>query len=123
MIKKITRREIRIKKHGRLRNRLNGTPERPRACIFRSNSNLYIQFVDDEEGKVMTGFSTRSKEFQKGCKESKNNIGRAKEFGKFVGSKSKEKNIEKIIFDRAGYKYHGKVRAMADGMREEGIKF
>ena len=79
--------------------------------------------MNDEEGKVITGFSTLSKEFLGLSKDLKDKKERAKAFGKFVGAKVKEKNISQIVFDRAGYKFHGKIKAVADGMREEGIKF
>jgi large subunit ribosomal protein L18 len=123
MIKKEPRNIRRTKKHGRLRNTLFGVSERPRACVFRSNRNYYVQIVNDAERKVIAGFSTLSKEFLGSCKDVKNNIARAKAFGKFVGAKAKEKSIAQIVFDRAGYKYHGRVKAIAEGMREEGLKF
>ena len=121
MIKKISRNLARKKRHIRIRKKIFGTTERPRACVFRSNKNLFVQLIDDESGKVITGFSTLSKDFSE--KDKSHNIERSKAFGKFVAEKLKEKNITAIVFDRAGYKYHGKVKALADGMREGGIKF
>jgi len=123
MIKKTPRNIRRVKKHGRIRKRLFGLAERPRACIFRSNKNFYVQFINDAENKVIVGFSTRSKEFLSAYDNVKNNIARAKAFGKFVGAKAKEKGISQVVFDRAGYKFHGRIKAMAEGMREEGLKF
>ena len=123
MIKKISKRVNQIKKHNRIRKKLNGTAEQLRACVFRSNLSLYIQFIDDDAGKVIAGYSTQQKEFKKDDKINKNNIARAKAFGKFVGERVKEKKITQVIFDRCGYKFHGRIKALADGLREQGIKF
>ncbi|MCK5707199.1 MAG: 50S ribosomal protein L18 [Candidatus Aureabacteria bacterium] len=123
MINKVERKKKRDKKHLRIRKNMIGIPECLRACVFRSNNNMSVQFVDDESRKVVAGFSTLSKEFKESSKGTKNNVERAKNFGKFVGAKVKEKNISSIVFDRAGFKYHGKVKALAEGMREEGLKF
>ncbi len=125
MIKKISRNELRKKRHLRIRKKLFGTIEKPRACVFRSNRNMHIQFIDDESGKVIVGYSTQGKEFQSkiGADKKGNNIEKARAFGAYVAEKLKEKNISSIVFDRAGYKYHGKIKALADAMRESGIKF
>ena len=122
MINKIVKKKKRAKRHVRIRKKMSGNPECLRACVSRSNSNLYIQFIDDENGKVVAGFSTLNKDFKGKNTDAKNNIACAKEFGKFVGSKAKEKNISAVVFDRSGFKYHGKIKALAEGMREEGIK-
>jgi large subunit ribosomal protein L18 len=123
MIKKTSRDSRRNLRHGRLRKKMAGNSDKLRACIFRSNRNLAIQFIDDETGKVVTGFTTLNKEFKEKNKNLKNNVKLAKLFGDFVGQKAKEKNITQIVFDRCGYKFHGKIKAVAEGIREQGIKF
>jgi large subunit ribosomal protein L18 len=123
MIKKTSRDSRRNLRHGRLRKKMAGNSDKLRACIFRSNRNLSIQFIDDETGKVITGFTTLNKEFKEKNKNLKNNVKLAKLFGGFVGQKAKERNITRIVFDRCGYKFHGKIKAVAEGIREQGIKF
>jgi len=99
---------------------MKGTALKPRLVVFRSNKNIYAQLVNDAEQKVITTFSTLSKDF-KGPKTG--NVEAAKEVGKLLAQKISELGIKEIAFDRAGYKYHGRVKAVADGAREGGLKF
>lgn len=109
---------IRYKRKKRIRSRLEGSSERPRVCIFRSNQNFYAQLVDDLEGKTLLSVST----VQKGKRGSiKNSTEGTKQLGSELGQLAKEKKISRVIFDRSGYLYHGKVKAFADGLRESGI--
>jgi len=112
----------RERRHRRIRKKIKGTHQRPRVVVFRSNKHIYAQLVNDEEQKVITGCSTLSKEFKEkkiksGTKEA------AKEVGKILAKKLSNLGINRISFDRAGFKYHGKVKALAEGLREEGIEF
>ncbi len=112
----------RQRRHYRVRNRVFGTAEVPRLCVFSSNSNIYSQIVDDGAQHTITHASTQEKEMrQKLAKRS--NKEAAREIGKRIAQKAKELGIEKVCFDRAGYKYHGRVRELAEGAREGGLKF
>ena len=103
-----------------LRSRISGTAERPRLCVSRSNNNVAVQLVDDSKGRVLTGISSLS--LPSGEKKLKR-IEAAKEVGHQIAEKAKSLGIEKVVFDRAGYRYHGRVKAVADGARERGLKF
>ena len=114
--KKVTaRRRI----HYRIRKKINGTAERPRLVVFRSNKAIYCQVIDDLQGHTLASASSQEDSVdQKGNKSEQ-----AKQVGTLIGDRLKEKNIETVVFDRAGYLYHGRVKALADGARERGIKF
>ena len=114
----------RIIRHLRLRKKVSGTPERPRLSIYPSSLHLEAQFVDDFGQNTLLGFTTKAKEFKKssGLKTS-GNVEAAAHFGKFVAQKAKEKGIQKVVFDRAGFLYHGRIRAFADAARGEGLSF
>jgi large subunit ribosomal protein L18 len=120
--------EKRHKRHRRLRAKMSGTKERPRLCVFRSNKHIYAQLIDDGKGKTLLAASDNELK-QKGKKSSlKKAVGSggtslAFEVGKLIAQKSLEKKIEKVVFDKGGYKYHGQVKALADGAREGGLKF
>ena len=109
----------RIRRHKRVKAKIFGTKERPRLCIFRSAKHIYAQLVDDEKGKTLAVASSR--ELKKAKKAKKVDI--AKEVGKLIAEKAKDKKIEKVVFDRGGYQYHGRVKAIAEGAREGGLKF
>lgn len=111
-----TKREQRNKRHKRVRAKIIGTSKIPRFCVFRSNKHIYGQLVDDEKGKTILSIT------DKGLK-SKNKIEAAEKAGKLIAKKAAEKKINKVIFDRGGYKYHGRVKALAEGAREGGLKF
>ncbi|MCL2858984.1 MAG: 50S ribosomal protein L18 [Oscillospiraceae bacterium] len=119
MIKQIDRKQERIRRHKRVRNKLNGTPERPRLCVFRSNSNLYVQIIDDTKGITLVSASTLDKDI----KNKKANSSAAKEVGESIAKKAKENNITKVVFDRGGYIYHGVVKSLAESAREAGLEF
>ena len=122
MIKKASRQKIREKKHARMRARINGTPERPRLAVFRSNSHMYAQIIDDTAGKTLVAASTLEKD-AKGALKATDNKEAAAYVGELVGKRAVEKGISEVVFDRAGYIYHGKVAALADAAREAGLKF
>lgn len=112
----------RVKRHYRIRAKISGTKEKPRLTIHRSNSNLYLQFVDDMSQSTLLSCSTNDKEFKSGNKRS-GNIEGAKRLGTYAAQKAKAKGIEKVVFDRGGYLYHGRIKALADSAREAGLKF
>ncbi len=115
-----TRARLRRKK--RIRKKLEGTSEKPRLCVFRSARHIYAQVIDDNASSVITATSTLSKDLR-GDLPSSGKIGVAKEVGKFLAKKCLERDIKKVVFDRNGYLYHGRVKALADGAREGGLKF
>jgi large subunit ribosomal protein L18 len=116
------KRTKRIARHKRVRRVIFGTKDRPRLCVYRSLKHIYVQLIDDLEGKTLTNASTLSKEL-KGKLKSTSNIEASKEVGKLIVKKAKEKGIKKVVFDRNGYRYHGRVKALADAARESGLKF
>jgi large subunit ribosomal protein L18 len=110
------------RRHRRVRGKVSGTAARPRLCVTRSNSNIYVQFVDDVEGKTLYGESTLGADF-KATGKSGATVEGAEALGQIVGKKAIEKGITEIVFDRGGNLYHGRVKALADGAREAGLKF
>ena len=106
-------------RHKRVRSKIKGTAKVPRLCIFRSNKHIYAQLIDDEKGK--TTISAKDTEIKLKAKTPKSKI--AYEIGKLLAKKALEKKFEEVVFDRAGYKYHGRVKALAQGVREGGLKF
>ncbi len=112
----------RAKRHRRIRKKMQGTKDKPRLVIRRSLNNLCAQIIDDTENKVLFSFSTANKEFkQKGSLSG--NIKTASAFGEVFSKKAKEKGLSKIVFDRAGYLYHGRVKAFAESLRKGGMEF
>ncbi|HOC53615.1 MAG TPA: 50S ribosomal protein L18 [Candidatus Pacearchaeota archaeon] len=105
----------RLKRHKRVRAKIKGAENSPRLCVFRSISHIYAQLINDETGKTLISIQ------DSGLKGNKTEI--AKKVGNLLAEKAKEKKIEKVIFDRGGYKYHGRVKALAEGAREGGLKF
>ena len=122
MIKKESRSAIRIKKHLRVRNRFSGTAERPRLAVFRSNNHMYAQIIDDTVGKTLCSASTLDKDVKAEC-EKTNNVEAAAVVGKVVAKKALEKGITTVVYDRGGFVYEGKVKALADAAREAGLEF
>ena len=114
--KDITRRRI----HQRLRNRLAGTPERPRLNVYRSLNHIYVQVIDDMSGNTLVSASTSGK---KSGKKTGGNVASAKEIGKLIAQRAQEKGIKKVVFDRGGYLYHGRIKALAEAAREAGLEF
>ena len=122
MVSKVSRQEVRAKKHYRMRNRLNGTAERPRLCVFRSNNHMYAQIIDDTVGKTLVSASTNEQEV-KSKVEKTNNVEAAAYLGSVIGKRAVEKGIKEVVFDRGGFIYQGKIAALADAAREAGLTF
>ncbi|SKA74764.1 large subunit ribosomal protein L18 [Paucidesulfovibrio gracilis DSM 16080] len=118
---KLTKEQARRRRKVRIRKKISGTAERPRMVVFRSNSHLYVQLVDDVMGVTLASASTLTMGKDKGAMNP--NRESAAEVGKDIAGKAKERNIEQVVFDRNGYIYHGRVKALADGAREGGLKF
>ena len=119
MIKKIDRQAERQRRHKRVRTKISGTAERPRLCVFRSNSNLYVQIIDDDKATTLAQASTLDKE----VKTKHANKEAAKEVGALIPKRALEKNIKTVVFDRGGYIYHGVIKELADAAREAGLEF
>ena len=122
MIKKQSRSEVRVKKHMKVRNRLSGTAERPRLAVFRSNNHMYAQIIDDTVGNTLVAASTMDKDIKAAC-EKTNNVDAAAQVGTAIAKKALEKGITTVVFDRGGFIYSGKVKALADAAREAGLEF
>ena len=122
MVSKQSRSEIRVKKHNRMRNRFAGTAERPRLAVFRSNNHMYAQIIDDTIGKTLVSASTTQKEV-KAELEKTNNVDAAAYLGTVIGKKAVEAGIKEVVFDRGGFIYQGKIKALADAAREAGLEF
>jgi len=122
MVRKESRQEVRVKKHKRIRNRFSGTAERPRLAVFRSNSHMYAQIIDDTVGNTLVSASTLEKEV-KAELEKTNNVDAAAYLGTVIAKRAMEKGITTVVFDRGGYIYHGKIAALAEAAREAGLQF
>ena len=122
MISKVSRAKVRENKHRKLRNRFAGTPERPRLAVFRSNNHMYVQVIDDVAGNTLVSASTLQGEVKEGL-EKTNNIDAAAKLGSVIAKKAIDKGIKTVVFDRGGYIYHGKVKALAEAAREAGLEF
>ncbi|MDO5410782.1 MAG: 50S ribosomal protein L18 [Lachnospiraceae bacterium] len=122
MISKKSRSVVRVKKHGRIRNRFAGTSERPRLAVFRSNNHMYAQIIDDTVGNTLVSASTVQKEI-KAELEKTNNVDAAAYLGTVIAKRALEKGITTVVFDRGGFIYQGKVKALADAAREAGLEF
>jgi large subunit ribosomal protein L18 len=119
MIKRPDTRGQRIKRHKRVRGKISGTADRPRLCVFRSENNIYAQVIDDVAGNTLVSASS----VEKGFEGLGSNCEAAKKVGKKVAERAKEKGIDEVVFDRGGYIFHGRVKALADGAREGGLTF
>lgn len=117
------RAQARTRRHQRLRNRVNGSPERPRLSVFRSNKYLYVQVIDDLSGKTLAAASTLQKPISAELGGKCANLVAAKLLGKTIAARAKEKGVSKVCFDRGGYRYHGRIKALADAAREAGLEF
>ena len=122
MVSKKSRTVVRENKHRKLRNRFSGTTERPRLAVFRSNNHMYAQIIDDTVGKTLVSASTLDKDVKAEC-EKTNNVEAATVVGKVVAKKALEKGITTVVYDRGGFVYEGKVKALADAAREAGLEF
>ena len=122
MVSKESRSKIRVNKHRRLRNRLSGTPNRPRLAVFRSNNHMYAQIIDDVAGNTLVAASTLQKDVKAELKKT-NDVDAAAYLGTVIAKKALEKGITEVVFDRGGFIYQGKVKALADAAREAGLQF
>ena len=122
MVSKESRQKIRAKKHMKIRNRFSGTAERPRLAVFRSNNHVYAQVIDDVAGKTLVSASTLEKDIKAELKNT-DDTAAATKIGDVVAKRALEKGIKAVVFDRGGYIYHGKVKALADAAREAGLEF
>lgn len=122
MVNKESRVEVRRKKHLKIRNRFTGTPERPRLAVFRSNNHMYAQIIDDTVGNTLVAASTLEKEVKAELQKT-NDVAAAAYLGTVIAKKALEKGIETVVFDRGGFIYQGKIKALADAAREAGLKF
>ncbi|HLU23931.1 50S ribosomal protein L18 [Lederbergia graminis] len=120
MITKQDKNKVRKKRHVRVRAKLSGTAIRPRLNVYRSNKNIYAQLIDDENGVTLVSASTLDKELNI---ESAGNVEAAHKVGELVAKRAAEKGFNKVVFDRGGYLYHGRVKALADAARENGLEF
>ena len=119
MVKKTDRKMERARRHARVRTKISGTAERQRLCVYRSNTNLYVQIIDDVAGNTLVSASTLDKEI----KTKHANKEAAKELGTLIAKKAADKKIDTVVFDRGGYIYHGVVKELAESAREGGLKF
>ena len=122
MVSKKSRAEVRIKKHNRMRNRFSGTAERPRLSVFRSNNHMYVQIIDDTVGNTLVSASTLEKDVKAELTKT-NNVEAAAYLGTVIAKRALEKGIKTVVFDRGGFIYQGKVKALADAAREAGLEF
>jgi len=122
MITKIDKNSERIKRHKRIRNKISGTPERPRLSVFRSTNHIYAQIIDDVNGVTLAAASTVEKTIAEAVKEMTKSE-QAKYVGGEIGRRALEKGINAVVFDRSGYLYMGRLEALAEGAREAGLQF
>lgn len=122
MVSKESRSKVRAKKHMKIRNRFSGTAQRPRLAVFRSNNHMYAQIIDDTVGNTLVSASTVEKEIKSEI-EKTNNVDAAAYLGQVIAKRALDKGIEIVAFDRGGFLYHGRVKELADGAREAGLKF
>ena len=122
MVSKESRSKVRLNKHRRMRNRFAGTAERPRLAVFRSNNHMYAQIIDDSVGNTLVSASTLQKEV-KAELEKTNDVDAAAYLGKVIAERALEKGIKEVVFDRGGFIYQGKVKALAEAAREAGLEF
>lgn len=112
----------RLKRKKRIRKKIHGTQERPRLCVFRSDKHIYAQVIEDENGVTLASASTLSPEYRE-MEKPKGKVEAAKRIGELIARKAKEKGISKVVFDRSGYIYHGRIQALADAARQAGLDF
>ena len=118
MLKKVSKNDERIRRHIRVRTKISGTPECPRLNVFRSNANIHAQIIDDVNGKTLAAASSVSLKLENG-----GNVEAAKKVGEAIAKAAKKAKITNVVFDRGGYVYHGRVKAVADAAREAGLEF
>jgi len=121
-VRKLSKNLHRLRVHERVRKRVEGTTGRPRLCVYRSLGHIYAQVIDDRTGKTVVSASSVDGETKKNLKGG-GNIAAAKVIGKTIAERAKTAGVSKVVFDRGGYKYHGRVKALADAAREAGLQF
>ncbi len=121
MIKKPSKNALRVGKQARIRKKISGTNDRPRLCVYRSLSHTYAQIIDDVNGLTLVAASTNEPALRD--LQSRTNTDAARRVGELIASKAKEKGISSVVFDRSGYKYHGRIAALAEAARENGLEF
>ena len=119
MAKLQSRNDVRLKRHARVRRKISGTPECPRLNVFRSNAHIHAQIIDDVNGVTLASASSMDKAFE----GEGGNVDGARKVGEMIAKRAAEKNITDVVFDRGGYLYHGRVKELAEGARENGLKF
>ena len=119
MIKRPDTNAQRLKRHRRVRGKISGTPERPRLNVFRSGTNIYAQVIDDSKGCTLVSASS----LEKGFEGKGSNCEAAAKVGEAIGQRTKDKGIDTVVFDRGGYLYHGRIKALAEGARKAGLEF
>lgn len=117
-----TKEEIRLRIHRRIRKKISGTPERPRLAVFRSQAHIYAQVIDDGTGRTVCSASSLDETLKKDTKRGAN-VAAAKAVGSLIATRAKEKGVLAVVFDRGGFQYHGRIKALADAAREGGLKF
>ncbi len=117
-----TRQDIRQRLHDRIRKKLRGTPERPRLAVFRSQGHIYAQVIDDDAGRTLCTASSLDKDLRTKSKRG-GNVASAKQVGALIASRARDKGVGAVVFDRGGFQYHGRIKALADAAREAGLKF
>ena len=117
---KSSKNDVRVRIHRRIRYRVRGSQERPRLAVFRSLKHIYAQLIDDHSGNTVAAASSNEK---KGAVGNGGNVAGAKQIGKLIAERAKAKGVTKVVFDRGGYLYHGRVKALADAAREAGLEF
>ena len=120
MITKIDKNKVRMKRHARVRSRLAGTTERPRLNVYRSNKHIYAQIIDDAKGETLVQASSQDKDI---ASDSTSKVDLSTKVGEVIAKKASDKGIKEIVFDRGGYLYHGRVKALAEAARENGLEF
>ena len=124
MVSKKSRSEVRVNKHRKLRNRFSGTAERPRLAVFRSNNHMYAQIIDDTVGNTLVSACTLQKDVKAELEKTNNVDAEAAAYlGKVIAERALEKGVKDVVFDRGGFVYHGKIKALADAAREAGLNF
>ncbi|MCB0729663.1 MAG: 50S ribosomal protein L18 [Ignavibacteriae bacterium] len=116
-------RNKRLKNKIRIRKKISGTSERPRIAVYKSLKQIYAQIIDDTKGETLISASSLSKDIEAEIKSAKSKLDKSKVVGKFLAEKAKDKGINSVVFDRSGYRYHGRIKAIADGAREGGLSF
>jgi large subunit ribosomal protein L18 len=123
MIPQVSKDDTRRRIHTRIRKKLQGSDQRPRLNVYRSLNHLYVQLIDDEKGVTVVSAATSGGKNEKGKKKTGGNLASAKEVGKLIAQRAQEKGIKQVVFDRGGYLYHGRIKALAEAAREAGLEF